>query len=707
MSQRDIVKDLEYGYMLVNSQRYSEAVEHLNKFIEAFPYVVQGLVARGTALAGLGRVSEAIRDFDKVTEIDKTSPEGHLRKAMIYVQINEFKEGVEALNKAIELSHGKSVEAYQMRGKLYQVNHYYDLAVADYKKATELDPKNFNLWNSLGLNYFGIGYVDEASDAYRHTLELKPDFVDGYLNVATLYKDAGEIEKSKVYFKKLFQMCPESCYGHYMCGMMYHAIGDHVQALSELNRAIYYIDNEKVGLPEPDKRVELLRHLGVTLQATGLYRQANKVFNILLGLNEKDVAWYMREMSLYNNHMLDKPFEQWNPETLDPMFKEGFCKRLDPKLCVTYTKQSDFDENVPDVDLSCSLSPEVIEKLIKPALEIGKFMKYNSRGFVANQSQFLMGGLAAIQIGKMIREKIPAWKTGGLSENEASKYLNVFKWRDIMAIAVKWRQISEPNDQVFWTDGLTHDEFVEGIGSHTPIFSGIWRAYRYYSQYPRTFKMARDLLPKQFQIDKDKKEKIKTAKDIGEMLDILGCDFHVHTPCGSENFANVEYEGTHLLAEKKYPRGYGFAIKTLCSQDRYDKYSRELDECWKNIVKNVLMRKGDKDNKKILRSILSMMYYWYVFMPLSRGSAACGLLILFSLLASCGKKLNKNIPEGMQTDWEAILNPKPSEFDDIMVNWMYDGIIDLDIDSIPKVEEMLPTLRDVIIAFNNCSLIKV
>ena len=36
-----------------------------------------------------------------------------------------------------------------------------------------------------------------------------------------------------------------------------------------------------------------------------------------------------------------------------------------------------------------------------------------------------------------------------------------FGWRDFMDICVKWRQISEPNDPVFWIDLLAPEAFAE------------------------------------------------------------------------------------------------------------------------------------------------------------------------------------------------------------------------------------------------------
>ena len=49
----------------------------------------------------------------------------------------------------------------------------------------------------------------------------------------------------------------------------------------------------------------------------------------------------------------------------------------------------------------------------------------------------------------------------------------------------RWRQLSEPNDQVVWVDLLTRREFEAGFGSHTPMYSGQTKCVRYYMNFER------------------------------------------------------------------------------------------------------------------------------------------------------------------------------------------------------------------------------
>ena len=108
-----------------------------------------------------------------------------------------------------------------------------------------------------------------------------------------------------------------------------------------------------------------------------------------------------------------------------------------------------------------------------------------------------------------------------------------------MDIIVKWRQLSEPNDQVLsppipqtvhgqatlisghfawivaaallhdyhlrlfvvvlqvlWVDLLTKKEFEAGFGSHTPMFSGQSKCVRYYMNFERAVRLLKTIIAK-------------------------------------------------------------------------------------------------------------------------------------------------------------------------------------------------------------------
>jgi len=89
---------------------------------------------------------------------------------------------------------------------------------------------------------------------------------------------------------------------------------------------------------------------------------------------------------------------------------------------------------------------------------------------------------------------------------------HVFGWRDIYDIVIKWRQISEPNDPVWWVDLLTKEQFTEGFGSHTPMITGQCNVVRYSPFVSLSFPIMKEEIIKQKTLSPTMKERVLAAK---------------------------------------------------------------------------------------------------------------------------------------------------------------------------------------------------
>lgn len=61
-------------------------------------------------------------------------------------------------------------------------------------------------------------------------------------------------------------------------------------------------------------------------------------------------------------------------------------------------------------------------------------------------------------------------------------------------------------------------------------------------------------------------------------------------------------------------------------------------------------------------------------MPLSRGSAVVGYVVMLGLLLAANMEVTTSVPPGVQVDWEGILSPNPETFIEAVKQWMYPSI---------------------------------
>lgn len=202
---------------------------------------------------------------------------------------------------------------------------------------------------------------------------------------------------------------------------------------------------------------------------------------------------------------------------------------------------------------------------------------------------------------------------GGASGSRTTGGSHAFGWRDAMDVAVRWRQLAEPHDQVVWVDLLTRREFEAGFGSHTPMFSGQTKCVRYYMNFARALELHKRCLLEQgcaydardrpgmqvvhswtcvvpcvdlmcgtidvsstVPIDRgEDRARIMAATTARDMYNVLRADcwvvVHIHSVLREKGGVEGGMEGTRLtlVADSSVPQGYEFSIRTPVTPARW------------------------------------------------------------------------------------------------------------------------------------------
>jgi hypothetical protein len=189
-----------------------------------------------------------------------------------------------------------------------------------------------------------------------------------------------------------------------------------------------------------------------------------------------------------------------------------------------------------------------------------------------------------------------------------------------MDIAVRWRQVSEPNDPVWWIDLLTKESFSNGFGLQTPLVTGHCHVPRYYPYFKQCFNKMKILILKQMVLTIEQRRNVTNSIDCRTLYNAIGNrDFWVCTTCyrlseqGGDDETEEEkgekkkeeeeeetalplsklvgvydqsqksihhdklpIEGTRLTLVEHEPNGYEFTIRMPGLPMRYQQYHQEM-----------------------------------------------------------------------------------------------------------------------------------
>lgn len=194
--------------------------------------------------------------------------------------------------------------------------------------------------------------------------------------------------------------------------------------------------------------------------------------------------------------------------------QEGWCKRHDPMTLKRYKRhrkptgsaarvsladvrppaaEPSDDRFAMSVSVSPFAKPSTVEIVLRTAQPLGPGIQLTCPGFLTNARQHRMFGLAVLEIAQLVRGHWDDLRSGGTgvlvpdggssawrkSSTTAARAVSrdpkaghPMGYRDVFDVAVRWRQLSEPHDPVWWIDRLTPEAFGEGFGLQTPMVNG-------------------------------------------------------------------------------------------------------------------------------------------------------------------------------------------------------------------------------------------
>ena len=183
---------------LVELGRLEEAASHFQASLAIEPRA-EIYSDLGFALARLGRGQEARGYYEKALQLDPNCASAHLNLAMTYAQGGDFAAAEAQFRLAV--AGRPTAETYNGLGYVLARQGRTDEAVAEYRKAIEVDPKFVPAYNNLGELLARQGKLAEAEASYRSSLAAKPSAAV-YNALGNLLRQQGKADEAAEQFAR-------------------------------------------------------------------------------------------------------------------------------------------------------------------------------------------------------------------------------------------------------------------------------------------------------------------------------------------------------------------------------------------------------------------------------------------------------------------------------------------------------------------------
>jgi TolB-like protein/Flp pilus assembly protein TadD len=202
----------------------------------------------------------------KALELDSTLAEAHV--SLGYSQLAyewNFPEARKEFEKAHQLRPGYAT-GHQFYGYYLTAMGKLDEAIAERKKAVELDPISPLLHSALGEAYYHARQFDVTIEQNKKALELDPRYAIALVNIGRAYEQMGMHQQARDAFQTILTAAPENPAILSLMGHEYAVSGDKVNA---------------------NKTLAQLKEISTRKYVPAVYFAV-----VYIGLNRKDDAFY-------------------------------------------------------------------------------------------------------------------------------------------------------------------------------------------------------------------------------------------------------------------------------------------------------------------------------------------------------------------------------------------------------------------------------
>ncbi|XP_064132711.1 tetratricopeptide repeat protein 13 isoform X6 [Loxodonta africana] len=680
-------------------------------------------------LIGSGLYDEAIRHFSTMLQI--LSPLGRINEA------------VSDLTKAIQLQ--PSARLYRHRGTLYFISEDYATAHEDFQQSLELNKNQPIAMLYKGLTFFHRGLLKEAIESFKEALKQKVDFIDAYKSLGQAYRELGNFEAATESFQKALLLNQNHVQTLQLRGMMLYHHGSLQEALKNFKRCLQLEPYNEVC-----QYMKGLSHVAMGQFYEGIKAQTKVMLNDPLPGQKASPEYlkvkYLREYSRYLHAHLDTPLTEYNIDVdLPGSFKDHWAKNL-PFLIEDYEEQPGLQPHIKDVLHQNFESYKLeVQELICVADRLGSLMQYETPGFLPNKRIHRAMGLAALEVMQAVQR---TWTNSKVRMNGKTRLM---QWRDMFDIAVKWRRIADPDQPVLWLDQMPARSLSRGFNNHINLIRIAARSdtqpcsdrtllllwsltvnmripqtfslgqvinMRYLEYFEKILRFIKDRIlvyhgannPKGLLEVREALEKVHKVEDLLPIMKQFNTKtkdgFTVNTKVPSLKDPGKEYDGFTITITGDKVGNILFSVETQTTEERTQLYHAEIDALYKDLTakgKVLILSSEFGEADAVCNLILSLVYYFYNLMPLSRGSSVIAYSVIVGALMASGKEIAGKIPKGKLVDFEAMTAPGSEAFSKIAKSWMNLKSISPSYKTLPSVSETFPTLRSMIEVLNTDS----
>ncbi|MGR3311188.1 MAG: tetratricopeptide repeat protein [Candidatus Brocadiales bacterium] len=154
----------------------------------------------GIESAKMGKLNEAIKEWEKAVDMDPKFIKAHNYLARSYYTNERFDDALNEYKKIVELDPANAMAQVSI-GFVYRIKRMHDEAIAACNNALQINPQLASAYHCIGKSYVDKKMYTKAIDAYKRAITINPNHADAYFELGIAFESDGRIEEAKQAFQ--------------------------------------------------------------------------------------------------------------------------------------------------------------------------------------------------------------------------------------------------------------------------------------------------------------------------------------------------------------------------------------------------------------------------------------------------------------------------------------------------------------------------
>lgn len=179
-----------------------------------------------------GNLENAIKMLEQITEAEPSFALAYSQLGEAYrlkFQLDQNPRWLETAlancKKAIEID-PRVTPTYVTLGRIHEMTGQHDLAVQELQRVLDSNPRDANALTGIARSYENAGHIKEAEEAYSKALALRPDYWDSYDELALFYDRQGKYSDALKQLQQASTLSPDNAQIYSNIGAVYSDAGD-------------------------------------------------------------------------------------------------------------------------------------------------------------------------------------------------------------------------------------------------------------------------------------------------------------------------------------------------------------------------------------------------------------------------------------------------------------------------------------------------